>query len=359
VIDETIVVDGVVHGYNWTRENYSHDLAEGFARGSFGLHKRVSPQNDYLLTRDEFFMDWSDETLEHVLVHETDVDIAVYHSTPLHDYFRDGLVSIDKGAAWKRRSPDRVVLYGSVNPYEGNGALESMEYQVRELGADGIKLYPARYYAGRTLEIRLDDPNIGIPLIERAIELGVKTIAVHKAIPFGPTKTDAYRVNDFDEVCARYPEMNFEIVHAGFAFLDETCFLLGRFPNLYVNLEVTASLAISSPRKFGETIGSFLYWGGEDRIIFASGCSFVHPQPVIDAILNYQMPEDLISGYGLPDITDSVKRKILGANFLRMHKLDEAELRARLVDDNWARARAGSERRAGWSAIREGVPEYD
>jgi hypothetical protein len=75
---------------------------------------------------------------------------------------------------------------------------------------------------------------------------------------------------------------------------------------------------------------------------------------VIDAILDYRMPEDLLTEYGLPDITDEVKRKILGANSLRMHGLDETRLRAKFVDDEWAKARAAGERRAPWSAVRDG-----
>lgn len=350
---DTLVVDGVVHAYNWTEENAANPLGVGFSQAGYGLHYLMSPRDEHLLSAEEFISDWSDETVEQVVFGETDVDIAVYHSTPLHDYYKDGLVSLKKGVAFKDRNPDRVILYGYLNPLDGQAALEHMEHQVRDYGVQGIKLYPARYYQGRTLPERLDDPKFGIPMIEKALELGVKVIAVHKAIPFGPTQSVYYQLNDFDEVAAQYPEMNFEVVHAGFAFLEETCFLLGRFPNVYVNLEVTASLAINNPRKFAEAIGNFLYWGGEDRIIFATGCSFVHPQPVIDALMDFEIPQDLIEGYGLPQITEEHKRKILGANFCRMHGIDVDNLKARIADDQWAKQKANG-RRAPWSAIRNG-----
>ena len=58
---------------------------------------------------------------------------------------------MEKGVEPKRRNHHRVVLYGNINPLEGSKALEDMEYQVKELGVSGIKLYPARYYMGRTL----------------------------------------------------------------------------------------------------------------------------------------------------------------------------------------------------------------
>lgn len=354
MIGNSLVVDAVIHAYNWTEPNFANPQAAGFSAAGHGLHCLVSPEDEYRLTEEEFVSDWSVDTLEKVLFLETDVDVAVYHSTPLHDYYKDGLVSLEKGVEMKRRNPGRVVLYGNINPLEGSKALEDMEYQVRELGVSAIKLYPARYYQGRTLPEPLDDPKFGVPMVEKAIELGVKSVAVHKAIPFGPTKTAHYRTDDVDEVAAQYPEMNFEIVHAGFAFLEETCFLLGRFPNVYVNLEVTASLAINSPRRFAEVIGNFLYWGGEDRMLFATGCSFVHPQPVIDALLAFEMPEDLITGYDLPPMTDDAKYKMLGENFIRMHGLDADAIKKEVQNDFWAEQKTNG-RLAPWSPIRSGV----
>jgi uncharacterized protein len=356
VVGDALVVDAVAHAYNWAEPNFANPLAAGFSQAGYGLHTLVSPDDAHRMTPEEFITDWDVETLERVFFLETDVDLVAYHSTPLHDYYKDGLVSLDKGVQMKERNPDRVVLYGNINPLEGQAALDEMERQVTELGVSSIKLYPARYYQGRTLPERLDDPKFGIPMIERAIELGVKSIAVHKAIPFGPTHTTYYHLDDFDEVAAQYPEMNFEVVHAGFAFLEETNFLLGRFQNVYVNLEVTASLAINNPRRFAEVIANFLYWGGEDRIFFATGCSFVHPQPVINALMAFEVPEDLITGYGLPQITDEAKRKILGANWCRMHGLDVEQVKQKIADDRWAQERRGNGRAAPWSAIRAGAP---
>jgi hypothetical protein len=58
------------------------------------------------------------------------------------------------------------------NPLEGPKALADIEHAVKDLGAVGIKIYPARFVDGQTIPIRLDDPEYGIPVIERAIGLG-------------------------------------------------------------------------------------------------------------------------------------------------------------------------------------------
>ncbi len=352
--DGTLVVDGVAHAYNWSEPNWINAWSPRFSAAGFGLHCLMSRDDETRLTEQEFIDDWRGETLSEVFFTETDVDLVSYHSVPLHDYYHDGLSCLEKGKAMKAADPDRVLLYGFVNPLEGEKALD----QIREHADNGVtalKLYPARYYEGRTIPNRLDDPTMGPPVIELALKLGMKAIACHKAIPFGPTRSSHYRTDDFDEMASLYPEMNFEVVHGGFAFTEETAFLLGRFPNVWVNLEVTASLLMNNPRRFAEVMGQFLYWGGGDRILFASGCSFVHPQPVIDALLAFQIPEDMQEGYGYPAITDAQKRAILGANFCRLHGIDMEAAKAKIANDRWSQKRQAEGRRAPWATIRNGA----
>jgi hypothetical protein len=46
--------------------------------------------------------------------------------------------------------------------------------------------------------------------------------------------------------------------------------------------------------------------------------------------MDFQIPEDLCTGYGYPQLTDQAKRKILGENLLRLHGLDLDEVKGRL-----------------------------
>ncbi len=68
----------------------------------------------------------------------------------------------------------------------------------------------------------MSSPDLAVPLIDRAAELGLKTVAIHKAAPLGPVPMNPYRVDDVDGAAGRYPEMNFEIIQAGMAFHGET-----------------------------------------------------------------------------------------------------------------------------------------
>jgi uncharacterized protein len=87
---------------------------------------------------------------------------------------------------------------------------------------------------------------------------------------------------------------------------------------------------VRAPRMFAEVLGKLLFWCGEDKIVYGSEAPIFHPQWAIRAFWDFQLPEDLVEGYGYPQLTEQAKRKILGENLLRLHGMDVADTRARL-----------------------------
>jgi hypothetical protein len=65
-----------------------------------------------------------------------------------------------------------------------------------------------------------------------------------------------------------------------------------------------------------------------------------HPLPALEAFKAFEMPEDLVEGYGLPPFDEALKRAILGENFLRLHGIDSSALRATIADDEVAQRQA-------------------
>ncbi len=335
MLDGMILADGVVHGYNWTPENWAvPEAALGAAAGA-GFHGFLTPDDASRLRPDDFLRDWTADDLEEILFAESALDLVAYHGTPIWDFFKDGHSDTEKGFELKKRNPNRVLVYGAANPFEGDKALRDLE-ELADRGVDAIKVYAARYHEGRTYEQRLDDPEFGYPFIQKALDLGIKVIATHKAMPFGPVRSAPYGVQDLPEACSIFPNMTFEVVHTGFAFVEDTAFLAG-LPNCWFNLEASASLIYPAPRRFAEFLGLFLQSGAGDRIIFASGCALVHPRPLIEKLLEFEMPRDLVEGFGYPELTPELKRGILGENYLRMHGLDADAFRASIADDEWSR----------------------
>jgi hypothetical protein len=73
---------------------------------------------------------------------------------------------------------------------------------------------------------------------------------------------------------------------------------------------------------FAEILGKLLFWCGEDKIVYGSEAPIFHPQWALEAFWNFELPQDLVDGYGYPQLTQEAKRKILGGNLLRLHGME-------------------------------------
>jgi uncharacterized protein len=51
----------------------------------------------------------------------------------------------------------------------------------------------------------------------------------------------------------------------------------------------------------------------------------------VNAFWNFEIPQDLVEGYGYPQLTEQAKRKILGENLLRLQGMDVEETRRKLA----------------------------
>ena len=118
----------------------------------------------------------------------------------------------------------------------------------------------------------------------------------------------------------------------GLPFIDETCWQLVRYPNLYASIAATINFVVRSPRQFAEWIGKLMFWCGEDKIIYGSETPIWHPKWALDAFWEFDIPEDLVEGYGYPPLTEQAKRKILGENLLRLSGMDVEETRRQLAN---------------------------
>ena len=348
------IIDAVSHVYNMSPGNYiSPDTEYLHATPTYNFQVLLSPANSpYRLTSDEYHRKWSARETAHALFHESDTDMAIYHQVDLSGYYKDGFTPLSRGVEMRELYPNRVRLYGYLDPFKKIPEIfKDMEDLVLKHKVIGFKIYPATYKNGRTEVFKMDDPHKAFPVFEKALELGIRNIAVHKAVPVGPTPARAWSVEDMDDAAASFPKIDYQIVHGGFLYLEDTSMQLAKFRNVYVNLECTCGYITNYPRKFAEIIGPLLFWGGSDKIIYASGCMFQHPQPLIEGIWNFKMPEDLQKNYGYPDLTEKMKRKILGENFARLHGID-IEKQKRIIDEERRRSRENDGLSKPWALVR-------
>ncbi|MDQ3766163.1 MAG: amidohydrolase family protein [Actinomycetota bacterium] len=331
MIDGAVVFDSVAHAFNFDKKNAFGTGGEMFINHLYGFHAALTPEGQTVLPAEEFMRQWSIEEIDRMVYEESDTDMLVAMPLPLTDLFRDGLSPWEDCTELARLRPERTVFWGSVNPLEGRAALDLMERQVGEFNARAFKFYNVRYDYGEPFPWRMDDPRIAFPVFEKAQELGVNLIGVHKGVPLGPQPIEATQTWDMDGAAANFPDIDFVIYHVGLPFLDEVCWQLIRHPNLYADLAATINFIVRAPRQFAETLGKLLFWCGEDKIIYGSEAPIFHPQWALKAFSEFQIPQDLCEGYGYPQLTDQAKRKILGENLLRLHGMDVERTKAKLA----------------------------
>ncbi|MFO6448361.1 amidohydrolase family protein [Erythrobacter sp. NE805] len=342
--DDVFVIDPVIHALNLAADNVASKYGEQLYQMSYGLHAMLSPR-EALCPQGTYMTDMAPEALVRTIFAESQTSLAATHTLRLDTWFRDGFAAEWKTVEMTTRWPTRVLGYVGLDPtQEASAVLEDLERQVADTpGAVGVKLYPHQMDPYRRW-LATDDTVLR--LIERARALGLKSIAIHKALPNGSVPLAPYRIGeDFEEAADAFPDMAFEIVHSGMAFIEETAMAIGRFPNVYANLETTTAMLWQAPGRFAAALALLMQWGGPEKILWSTGCTVVHPQHLLKLFWDFRFEAATLERHGIPQIDEAVRRMILGGNYARMIGLDIADWRARQQGDEFD----GVELKEPWS----------
>lgn len=342
--EDVFVIDPVVHALNLSEGNVASKYGAQLHAMSYGLHAMLSPPHA-LCPMPVYMTDMPPDVLVRTMFEESQTALIGTHTLRLDSWFHDGFAAEWKTVEMVRSYPDRVLGYVGLDPtMEREAVLDDLERQVAALPrAIGVKLYPHQMNPYRRW---LANDDTVFALIERAQALGLKTIAIHKALPNGSVPLAPYRIGeDFEQAADAFPAMAFEIVHSGMAFIEETAMAIGRFPNVYANLETTTAMLWQAPGRFEAALALLMQWGGPEKILWSTGCTVVHPQHLLELFWGFAFGEETMARHGIPQCDDAIKRLILGGNFARMVGLDLAGARARQRGDAFDRR----ELRAPWA----------
>jgi hypothetical protein len=342
-----VIVDAVVHPWNMSPEN-QNPAAQAQIDAVYASHKLSYDERhaEYVLQPREFFRDLSFDVIAQAEFVESSVDVAILHSLPNLGFGFGHITLPEKCAAFRDRFPHRTRMLGTVGTPIAATAIEEITRQHGELGLDGVKLYPAFFYDGKGEGWRMDGEDWATPFLEACGKLGLTRIAIHKALWLEPAPKSAFDIDDMGPPLDRFPDMTFEMVHGGAAFLDETIALMHRHPNLYLTLETTFSYILTRPRVFAKVLGRLVTEVGSDRLLFASGNNLAHPRPLIEAFDGYQFPTEYVWEFGIRQLTDADRANIMGLNAAKLHGIAMQP-----IDDEFSRARAGGIP-GPWSALR-------
>jgi len=225
----------------------------------------------------------------------------------------------------------------------GETAIDSLEHQVRTLGAAALKCYTGN---GAWW---LDDEQVAYPMLAEATRLGLRVVNVHKGFPalLGAMAETYVRSRDLPRVSADWPRLEFVAYHSGYfpgrgigEFLDV---VRGIRQRRNVHAEIGSAFATAfteSPLAAAHLVGSLLAVLGSDRIIWGTDSIWWgSPQWQIEAFKALVIPPALQQEFGYPPLDDAAKRQILGLNAARLYRVPVRERRNTIAADQLTQAR--------------------
>ncbi|HUG23951.1 amidohydrolase family protein [Piscinibacter sp.] len=245
---------------------------------------------------------------------------------------------------------ERLLLHGRCMPTLP-GELDGMDAQAARHKLAAFKTYTQFGPRDGDSGFFLDDERHGTPFIERARKLGVRNIAVHKGLAFGPRGYEFSTARDIGPAAKRHPDMGFLVYHAGFDtgvkegpydpraeagvdVLIRSVIEAGHPRNVYAELGSTWRFVMRDPDQAAHLMGKLLKTFGEDHILWGTDSIWYgSPQDQIQAFRAFDIRPEFQQKYGYPAITPAIKRKIFGLNAARVYGLKPDEMRKKLVKD--------------------------
>ena len=334
---DIFVIDGHMHLWDASPENWRNQYGEGFIRCFYDYHTGLSPE-EYVWPFGKYCKYGEGTLIDDIFV-KGNVDMGIFNSTYLYEFYKNGFNTHEQNHVLKEKYPERFILNGSFDPREEEAGLDKFQQMVESYPIQGLKLYTAEW-RGDSKGWRLNDP-WAYRYLERCEQLGIKNLHVHKGPTIYPLSRDAFDVHDVDYAATDFPNLNFIVEHVGLPRLEDFCWIATQEQNVYAGMSVAMGFIHGRPRYFGDIIANLLYWLDEDRILFGSDYALWHPRWLIEKFFVFELPEDIEKEYGVA-LTPQVKRKILGENAARLYGIDIAEQTARLKDDEIGRRLAAA-----------------
>jgi hypothetical protein len=289
---------------------------------------------------------------------DSDTDLMVLSFVPSS---REGEpLTIEEAAATreivdKMEGSKRLMLHGRVNPNQP-GDVEDMD-RLAGFGVSAFKTYTQWGPTGQGFWMTDD---VGIAFVEKARKLGIRNIAIHKGLPFGPRSYEHSTCRDIGPIARRFPDMNFLIYHSGYVAgekegpydpkrtdgVDSLITSLKeagvkRNANVYAELGSTwRFVSTRDPDSAAHLLGKLFKHVGEDSVLWGTDSIWYgSPQDQIQAFRTFQISEALRDAHGYPEITPRLRRKVFGLNAAKPYGLDAAKLAAASGADSVAKSR--------------------
>ena len=234
-----------------------------------------------------------------------------------------------------------------------NCRLEGVHALPRRLRRSGERLAPRRR--------RSDPAAVGHAFIDKARQLGVKTICAHKGFGAGSRYASP---EDMPGAARDFPDVNFVVYHSGFEaggpprvrtrrprrnqgvnrlITAMKKHGVGPSENVYAELGSTWWTLMRDPTQAAHVLGKLLRYVGQDNVLWGTDCIWYgSPQDQIQTFRSFEISSEFQERYGYPELTRELKAKILGRNGARVYGIEPTRRSASSPAATWSRSGARS-----------------
>lgn len=253
----------------------------------------------------------------------------------------------------------RVLLHNVIAPNEGDlhARLDDMTAMAATGHVAGFKVYTAWSRHGQGYA--LDDPAIGLPVLQHAHDLGVRVFTAHKGLPLVSFDPAHNGPDDIVAVSRIFPDMQFVVFHAAWDShvvegpyragaargIDALLDALDRHQvppnsNVWVDLGTVWRQLLTQPTQAAHAVGKVLSRVGGQRVLWGTDAVWYgSPQAQLMAFRAFEISVELQERYGYPALTDEVKARVLGLNAAELFGIDPHATRCALDADVLAQAK--------------------
>ena len=250
----------------------------------------------------------------------------------------------------KLEGTHRLLIHGRVNPNQP-GDLEAMDELAQRHRVSAWKTYTQWGPPPEGRGFFMDDEP-GLKLIEKARSLGVKNIAIHKGLAFGPRSYEHSTCVDIGRVAKGFPDVNFLVYHSGYVAGQKegphdpkktdgidalvTSLLANDVKpgaNVYAELGSTWRFLMRDPDSAAHGLGKLLKHCGEGNVLWGTDSIWYgSPQDQIQAFRTFQIAPELRAKHGYPEMTPALRAKVFGLNALKVYSVPRDVVNRHLED---------------------------
>ena len=141
--EKYFVVDSHMHFWDASRENWvegRENLAKGWIDCFYGYHTLAPPETHW--TWDKYLKVSEDDLMKDVF-EDGYVDKAIFQSTYLKYWYKDGFNTVEQNGSLLEKHPDKFIVNGRWDPRDGDAGLRQLEEDAGRWNLKRVKLYTA------------------------------------------------------------------------------------------------------------------------------------------------------------------------------------------------------------------------